>query len=173
MNSKKTIFSFAIAILIITSVSCKKDNDDQTVSGGIKIGSTAPDFTLPDKDGNLVSLSDFNDKLILVNFWASWCHFCRDENPELVSLYSEYKDKGLEIIGVSIDTSKENWLTAITEDGIEYVQVSDLLGSDSPVYADYGVIGVPKMFLIGDNGIIVMITSEATVIADYVADRLN
>jgi len=164
----------AITLIILSVISCNKDSNTSDDSDtGIKIGKNAPNFTLPDKNDNMISLTDFDDKLILVNFWASWCHFCRDENPHLVSLYSEYKEKGLEIIGVSIDTDKFDWLSAVTEDRIEYVQVSDFLGTDSPVYGSYGVQSVPKMFLLNDKGVIIMITSDAAVIADEVAKRLK
>lgn len=160
---------------MISVSACKKDEGTPDVEGeiGTKVGQIAPDFTLPDKDGNEKSLSDFDGELVVVDFWASWCHFCRDENPGLVSLYAEYKDKGLDIVGVSIDTDKSNWISAIQADGILFDQLSDLQGIDSPVTTTYGVESVPSMILIDKSGTILLVTSKASDIADYVSRQLN
>lgn len=161
-------------VLMISIGSCKKtDSDPPSGEIGIKVGQIAPDFTLPDKDGNEISLSDYKDQYILIDFWASWCHYCRGENPELVSIYANYKEKGFEIIGVSIDTDKNNWISAINEDGIEFVQLSDLIGSVGPVPSLYGVISVPQMVLINPDGVILLTTSKASDVQSYLEQKLD
>ncbi|MFA7583638.1 MAG: TlpA disulfide reductase family protein [Proteiniphilum sp.] len=123
----------------------------------IGIGKKAPDFTQNDPDGNPVSLSDFSGKYLLLDFWASWCGPCRQENPNLVKAYAAYKDKGFEILGVSLDNQdgKEAWLNAIKKDGLTWTQVSDLNSWNNEVARSYGVRAVPQSYLIDPQGIIV------------------
>lgn len=176
MKTKIQISLLLFALLIIGTSACKKTTDEPTAGGekeiGVKVGLYAPDFTLPDKDGNEETLSDYQGKIVLIDFWASWCHICRGENPELVSLYAEYKAKGFEIIGVSIDTDRSSWLNAVKDDGIEFVQVSDLKGIESPVVNSYGVAGVPKMVLIDQEGKILLITTKAAEVSAIVKEKL-
>ena len=176
----KTNFQIAlvfVALLMIAVASCKKTTDNPSTGGeketGVKVGLYAPDFTLPDKNGNEKSLSDYKGKIVLVDFWASWCHICRGENPELVSLYADYQSKGFEIIGVSIDTDRSSWLNAVQDDGIEFVQVSDLKGIESPVTKSYGVAGVPKMVLTDEEGKILLITTKAVEVTAIVKEKLK
>jgi len=123
----------------------------------IQVGKIAPDFTQPDVDGNPVSLSDFRGRYVLVDFWASWCAPCRAENPNLVKAYEAYKDKGLEVLGVSLDSksSRDAWLKAIEKDGLPWVHVSDLKGWNNAVAVQYGVRAVPQNYLIDPQGKIV------------------
>lgn len=123
----------------------------------IGIGKSAPDFTQNDPDGNPVSLSDFQGKYVLIDFWASWCGPCRQENPNLVKAYAAYKDKGFEILGVSLDNNdgREDWLKAIEKDGLTWTQVSDLNSWNNEVARMYGVRAVPQSYLINPEGVIV------------------
>jgi peroxiredoxin len=123
----------------------------------IGIGKKAPGFTQNDPDGNPVSLSDFLGKYLLLDFWASWCGPCRQENPNLVRAYTAYKDKGFEILGVSLDNKdgKEAWVNAIEKDGLTWTQVSDLNSWNNAVARFYGVRAVPQNFLINPQGIII------------------
>ena len=105
----------------------------------VAIGQPAPDWVQNDQDGNPVSFSDIKNQYILIDFWASWCGPCRQENPYVVEMYDEYKDKGFEIVGVSLDNSKEKWLEAIEKDGLEWYHVSDLKGWSNDVGDLYGV----------------------------------
>lgn len=176
MKTKIQISLLLFALLVLGTSACKKTTDEPAFGGekeiGVKAGLYAPDFTLPDKDGNEISLSDYKGKIVLIDFWASWCHFCREENPELVSLYAEYKSKGFEIIGVSIDTDRSSWLNAVEDDGLEFVQVSDLKGMESAVVNSYGVAGVPKMILADQEGKILLITSKAAQVSALVKEKL-
>ena len=123
----------------------------------IGIGKKAPGFTQNDPDGNPVSLSDYLGKYVLLDFWASWCGPCRQENPNLVKAYAAYKDKGFEILGVSLDNKdgKEAWVKAIEKDGLTWTQVSDLNSWNNEVARSYGVRAVPQSYLIDPQGVIV------------------
>lgn len=123
----------------------------------IGIGKKAPDFTQNDPKGNPVSLSDFQGKYVLLDFWASWCGPCRQENPNLVKAYAAYNDKGFEILGVSLDNKdgKEAWVNAIEKDGLTWTQVSDLNSWNNEVARMYGVRAVPQSYLIDPEGVIV------------------
>jgi peroxiredoxin len=118
------------------------------------IGSIAPDFTQLDPDGHTVKLSDYKGKYVLVDFWASWCHPCRDENPNLVKQYNLYKAKNFTILSVSIDEIAKNWLNAVKEDKLPWKQVSDLKRPNK-AYVTYGVEGIPENFLIAPDGKII------------------
>ena len=119
------------------------------------LGALAPNFTQKDVDGVPVSLSDYKGKYVLVEFWASWCAPCRAESPNLLKQYAAYKDKGFEILGVSVDSDKGKWLDAIKKDGLTWRQVSDLKGWESDARKVYGISGVPANFLISPEGKIV------------------
>ncbi|WP_158798062.1 TlpA disulfide reductase family protein [Pedobacter sp. L105] len=119
------------------------------------IGAKAPGFTQNDANGKPVSLSDLRGKYVLLEFWASWCHPCRAESPNLLKQYQLYKNKGFEILSVSVDSDKSRWLEAIAKDGLTWIQVSDLKGWDNEARKLYGLNGVPGNFLISPEGKIV------------------
>jgi peroxiredoxin len=119
------------------------------------VNKPAPDFTLPDVTGKAVSLSSFKGKYVLVDFWASWCGPCREENPNVVKAYQQFSNKNFTVLGVSLDREKEPWLKAIKNDGLSWTHVSDLKFWDSMVVPLYGFDGIPYNVLIDPNGVII------------------
>ena len=126
----------------------------------VQVGSEAPDFTLPDVNGNLVSLSSFRGKYVLVDFWAAWCPDCRKENPNIVSAWEKYKNKNFAILGVSLDRNRDQWLAAIEKDKLTWTQVSDLKYWSSEAAVLYCIRWIPMSFLIDPEGKIVAIGLE-------------
>ncbi|TKC07044.1 TlpA disulfide reductase family protein [Pedobacter frigoris] len=119
------------------------------------IGEQMPDFTQPDTEGKPVKLSDFKGKYVLVDFWASWCHPCRAENPNVLKAYGQYKDKGFTVLGISLDDKAERWKKAIEEDQMPWTQVSDLKGFKNEVSSYYGINAIPSTLLIDPRGKII------------------
>jgi len=118
------------------------------------IGSVAPGFTLNDPDGKPVKLSDFRGKYLLIDFWASWCHPCREEHPNLINAYDKYQNKGFEILGISLDNNKEAWVKAISEDKLVWKNVADLT-NQSGVINLYDIKLIPQNLLLDPSGKIV------------------
>ncbi|MCZ8217440.1 MAG: TlpA disulfide reductase family protein [Cyclobacteriaceae bacterium] len=118
------------------------------------VGTQAKNFQQPSAAGNLVSLSDFKGKLILIDFWASWCGPCRKEHPALVKAYAQFSKYGFEIISVSLDNNKMAWLKAIEKDGLKWANVGDMKGMQNEAAVLYGVQSIPANFLIDPSGTI-------------------
>lgn len=116
------------------------------------LGAVLPDFTQLDTAGNALSLSSLKGKYVLVDFWASWCGPCRQENPNLVSAFQRYKNKNFTVLGVSLDKAKKPWIDAIHMDNLTWPQVSDLKGWQNAVAQQFQVYSIPQNFLVDPSG---------------------
>ena len=123
----------------------------------VAIGAQAPDFTQQTPDGKPVSLADYRGKYVLVDFWASWCGPCRQENPTVTKVYNEFKNKNFDILAVSLDEKKGNWLKAVQEDQLAWTQVLDLRGFESDIARRYHIQAIPQNFLVDPTGRIVAV----------------
>lgn len=136
----------------------KKIREYITMLERTEVGQPYINFTLNNIDDQTVTLSSMihDNKLVMIDFWASWCPDCRVENPNIVAVYNDFKDKGLDILSVSLDTNRDSWIKGINDDNLywEY-HVSELKGWNCPVANAYGVAFIPQNFLIDTNGIIV------------------
>jgi peroxiredoxin len=121
----------------------------------IAIGAEAPDFTMNDPEGKPIQLSSLRGKIVLLDFWASWCMPCRQENPNIVRLYNQYQPKGFEILGVSLDRTKEKWVKAIQDDKLTWKHVSDLQFWQNEAARLYAITVIPQSVLIGKDGKII------------------
>ncbi|SDE27415.1 Peroxiredoxin [Pricia antarctica] len=137
------------------------------------IGAIAPDFTAPTPDGKDLALNDALGKVTLVDFWAAWCKPCRAENPNVVSVYEKYHDKGLNILGVSLDRTAEAWKKAIEDDGLTWQHVSHVAYFNDPIAKLYNVDAIPAAFLLDENGVIVAKNLRGPALEAKVAELLN
>jgi peroxiredoxin len=126
-----------------------------TILKKVAVGQPATDFSMADTTGTPVTLSSLYGKYLLIDFWASWCGPCRRENPNVVSVYNDFKNKGFYILGVSLDKDKGKWLGAVKDDGLSWQHVSDLQGWNNAAGKMYGINSIPANVLLDPSGTII------------------
>jgi peroxiredoxin len=139
----------------------------------MRAGQTAVELSLPDLNGKIVSLTDLKGKVVLIDFWASWCGPCRHNNPRLLKIYKKYHDKGLEIYGVSLDDDRDSWKKAVQHDKLTWIQVIDDKGWAATSASMYGVDFIPSSFLIDKQGVIRTVNAEGPDLENSVRDLLK
>ncbi|QLE02645.1 AhpC/TSA family protein [Galbibacter sp. BG1] len=139
----------------------------------LNVGSVAPDFSGPTPAGETASLKGSLGKVTVLDFWAAWCKPCRAENPNLVNLYNEYHDKGLNVVGVSLDRSAEDWKKAIEEDQLPWTHISNLKFWQDPIAQEYNIRSIPATFILDEEGKIIAKDLRGEALNEKIASLLN
>ena len=134
------------------------------------VGTAAPDIKLPDTKGKSIKLSSLKGKVVVLDFWASWCGPCRRSIPDLKTIYQKYKDKGLEVYAVSLDTEKKDWEKAITEDATSWLHVIDM---DNAVAKKWKIEYIPNTYLLDKNGNVVSVNANHAALEQQIEHLLN
>lgn len=151
----------------------EKKKKEEEASKSTAVGAKAPEFSGPDPEGNTIALSDVMGKVTLIDFWAGWCKPCRAENPNIVAVYEKYHDKGLNVVGVSLDRTAEMWKKAIADDGLTWNHISNIAYFDDEIARLYNVQAIPAAFLLDENGIIVAKNLRGSALEEKVASLLD
>ena len=155
---------FLIALVIIVSTQ---------VHAQIRQGYDAPDIALPTVNGDTIRLSSLKGKVVLLDFWASWCGPCRNSNKLLTKIYPKYKAKGFEIFAVSIDDDKNKWKNAIKKDKIDWLQVNDGGGWDAQTAVKWNINAIPTSYLVNKDGKLVAMDLEGRELEKALKDLLK
>lgn len=168
------MYKFLMVFIILVVSFAPLFSQDQN----LEINDLAPEINLPNPQGDSIALSSFKGKVVLIDFWASWCPPCVKEQPELLKLYKQYwnktftKGNGFEIYGVSLDSKRENWEKAITKWKISWTQVSDLKFWSSPVARIYNLQEIPANFLIDGNGKIIAMNLHGRDLEEFLKELM-
>ena len=154
---KKSILILSVIVVAIAATGFIRAKQDKGSKGGdipvgLNVGERAPEIALNDPNDKLIKLSSLKGKVVLIDFWASWCMPCRMENPNVVSAYNQFKGKNFTILGVSLDKDKSDWLQAIADDQLHWNQVSDLKFWNSKAVEVFKFDGIPYNILIDPAG---------------------
>ncbi len=183
----KIRFAYALAAVAVMAAMACQPGKTKSQSGQAETATAAPQdtashedelvisFTMADMDGNQVSVTDefAKHKLTIVDFWASWCGPCRQEMPSLVKTYNDYKDKGLGIVGVSLDEDKEQWAGAVSAMGMTWTQLSDLQGWHNAAAQMYGIQAIPFTIVVDNKGKVLTAGLRGEQLRAFVAQRLD
>ena len=156
---------------VIEALEALKDRENKAKD--TSIGAVAPNFSAPTPTGEILALNDIKGKATLIDFWAAWCRPCRAENPNILNVYNKYHDKGLNIIGVSLDKTAEAWKKAIKDDGLIWNHVSNIAYFNDPIAKMYNVNAIPAAFLLDENGVIVAKNLRGPALETKVAELLD
>ena len=135
--------------------------------------SDLPDFTLPTLDGSTVTLYDVKAPVKILDFWASWCAPCRKENPNMVKTYEKFKDKGLVIIGISMDAREGDWKKAVETDGLTWIQACDYKNTAGEVARAYNITAIPRVLVLDKNNRVIADGLTGEMLDEFLAKRLN
>jgi peroxiredoxin len=161
INFKKTLFILPVIFISLA------------VKAQIKFGYDAPEIALPDVNGDTLHLSSLKGKVVLLDFWASWCGPCRATNKQLVKLYPKFKDKGFEIFSVSLDANSKSWKKAIQKDKISWLQVNDSGDFDAATAVKWRIDAIPTSYLIDRDGKLVAMDLQGKDLANALKDILG
>ena len=139
----------------------------------LAIGQQAPEFEAHTPNNQLVKLSDFRGKYTLIDFWASWCLPCREENPNIVEQYHAFKDKGFDVLGVSLDNNPGSWMRAIADDNLEWTNISDLQAWSSDLIIQYRIKAIPTSYVIDPEGRIIAKNLRGHELESFLKEILN
>lgn len=151
----------------------ENQKESQAKQQKVAVGQKAPDFSATTPDGKTESLHKNLGKATVIDFWASWCGPCRQENPNVVALYNKYKAQGLKIIGVSLDKDKDKWIEAIAKDKLDWLQISNLKYWEDPIAKDYAVEAIPATFILDADGTIVAKDLKGAALDAKIAELLK
>lgn len=139
----------------------------------LAVGQPAPEIEAYTPDNKPVKLSDFRGKIVLVDFWASWCMPCREENPNIVAQFNQFKNDNFTVLGVSLDDNPGSWMRAISDDQLEWTNVSDLQAWSSPLIIDYQIKGIPASYIVDEQGTIIAKNLRGQQLEAFLANTLK
>lgn len=148
------LFSVLILVVLFCCLSCTKSEDEATSAQktGLKVGQLPPDFETESLDGQTIRLSDYKGKVVLLDFWATWCPPCVHEMPSVVAAYNKYHSQGFEIIGISLDRDKAKLRNFIKDNNVEWIQIFDIDNGDDSIASVYKINAIPTPILIDKEG---------------------